>query len=762
MNKYHSLLEHIDDGIVIIQDNQIRLANSAMASLTGYRKKELVGMSFEQFLTPSSDSSQTAVYETRVRTRAGVLRPVRVSVAPTEFQGRPADEMIIRDITCVKAQEDALREIRGRYLLLSDNVNDILFELDESGCFEYVSPTVEKITQYPVNEVLGQHFSQFIHQEDINGLQFGFEYTIEGQIEPQPFRVKTKSGEWVYLRCYSHVRKKHGHAAGVSGVLTDVTKHKQVEEALRNREEYFRALTENASDVILALKEDGHIQYASPAVKNVTGYLSSEITGQDFFTHIYPGDSLKAARLFIYTCTNPEYTGNGELRLNHKDGSMHYVEVIGKNALENPAVKGIILNLHDITEHKLAEQRERDLEQDLHIASRLASIGQLAAGVAHEINNPLTSIIGFSQLLARKEFTEDVKDKINIINSEAQRVARIVQGLLTFAHQDEFQRGQTDINEILAQILKLRSYAMSEHNIQITRSLDTNLPPVTGDAAQLQQVFLNIVLNAEKEMYAAHGRGHLLIKTETLFGGIRISFTDDGPGISPENMSRLFTPFFTTHEVGEGTGLGLSICHGIVTRHGGKVYAQSKFGEGATFFVDLPVDVESESIGLVTAGDSHTIVQPAAQPATESPAKARPTASILVIDDDTDVLQKLQKTLSEAGHQVDTAEKASQAAMKMGVRHYDVILLDIQMPSMSGMDLYTRVQGIDPDLIRSLIFIVGEAADPVVQSFLDVTRSEFITRPFQTEDVLSSIERVLESKAEAVNASSASAGRSSR
>jgi PleD family two-component response regulator len=212
-------------------------------------------------------------------------------------------------------------------------------------------------------------------------------------------------------------------------------------------------------------------------------------------------------------------------------------------------------------------------------------------------------------------------------------------------------------------------------------------------------------------------------------------------------MSRLFTPFFTTHEVGEGTGLGLSICHGIVTRHGGKVYAQSKFGEGATFFVDLPVDAEPGEMGTNTSAGPQNCLQNI-QPAVP---KAVHSAGILVIDDDTDILQKLQKILTEAGHEVATAEKASQAAMKMGVRRYDVILLDIKMPSMSGMDLYTRVQGIDPDLIRSLIFIVDEPGDPVVQSFLDVTRSEFIARPFQTEDVVSSVERVLESKAETLN-----------
>jgi two-component system NtrC family sensor kinase len=482
-----------------------------------------------------------------------------------------------------------LFESNEKYKTLLENLNDILFELDSQGNFIYISPAVEKVTGFNAQEILGRHIGSFIHPDDINGLQMGFEINQEGQIEPRAFRHKKKEGNWIYLRITSHVVLRNGKQEGITGVMTDVTQSKNAETALKNSEEYFRTLMENASDLIIALKEDASIQYATPSVTKVIGYAVDDVIGQNISKYIYPGDSLQATRLFINASCNPGNTGQIELRFKHSDGTVRYAEIIANNALENPAVHGIILNIHDVTDHKKIEGREKELEQELQISSRLASIGQLAAGIAHEINNPLTSVIGFSKLLTRKELPEDVMDKIKIINTEAQRVAKIVQGLLTFARQDELQRGSVDINAVLSQILQLRSYEMSTNNIKVNQDFARDLPNIQADTAQLQQVFLNIILNAEKEMNAAHGKGNLVIKTEKTDFGVQVSVKDDGPGISPENMPRLFTPFFTTRKIGEGTGLGLSICHGIITRHGGKISVQSKLGDGATFIVELPL-----------------------------------------------------------------------------------------------------------------------------------------------------------------------------
>jgi signal transduction histidine kinase len=223
------------------------------------------------------------------------------------------------------------------------------------------------------------------------------------------------------------------------------------------------------------------------------------------------------------------------------------------------------------------------------MADRLASIGELAAGTAHELNNPLTSVIGFSQLLMEKDIPDDIREDVKLVYNEARRAADVTKNLLTFARKRTPVKQLTQINNIIVDVLKLRAYEQKVNGIQVKRRLAHDLPEIMVDYFQMQQVFLNIIINAEYFMTVAHNRGTLTINTKKHNSSMRISITDDGPGIPQENLSRIFDPFFTTKEAGKGTGLGLSICHGIVAEHGGQIYAKSQPGKGATFIVELPI-----------------------------------------------------------------------------------------------------------------------------------------------------------------------------
>ncbi len=236
---------------------------------------------------------------------------------------------------------------------------------------------------------------------------------------------------------------------------------------------------------------------------------------------------------------------------------------------------------HDITE-------EREKQERLYLTDRLASVGEMASGVAHELNNPLTSIIGLSSLLTQQGASGEMQEDLVAINSEAQRCAAIVKNLLTFARKHTSMREPIQVTKILEDVLNLRSYEHRTQNITVETSFAPDLPEVLADHFQLQQVFLNIILNAEQAMVDANGRGNLKIKSEKVNGHVNISFLDDGPGISKENLGVIFNPFFTTKEVGEGTGLGLSISYGIITSHGGKIYAKSPSDKGTAFVIELP------------------------------------------------------------------------------------------------------------------------------------------------------------------------------
>ena len=229
------------------------------------------------------------------------------------------------------------------------------------------------------------------------------------------------------------------------------------------------------------------------------------------------------------------------------------------------------------------------MQERFYLTDRLASVGEMAAGIAHELNNPLTGVVALSQLLLESGVPDEIKEDLEAISSEGQRAANVIRNLLSFARSHTMSAEPIEINAIINQVLSLRAYEHRVNNIVANTHLAPNLPVIVADRFQMQQVFLNIVLNAEQAMTEFKGGGNLTITTEQLGGIIKISFADDGPGILPEIMNRIFDPFFTTKEVGKGTGLGLSICYGIVTSQGGRIYAESQPGKGATFIIELPV-----------------------------------------------------------------------------------------------------------------------------------------------------------------------------
>ncbi len=256
---------------------------------------------------------------------------------------------------------------------------------------------------------------------------------------------------------------------------------------------------------------------------------------------------------------------------------------------KNGEIIGCVHVARDITSRKR-------MEENMLITDRLASIGELVAGVAHEINNPLTSVIGYLELIMGGNVPDRIKEDIAIAYHEAMRATEVVSSLLAFARKHAPERKPTNINGVIATVLRLRTYEQKVHNIKVKTVFAKDLPLIMADAFQIQQVFFNIIINAEYFMIESNNRGVLTITTERVGDIIRISFVDDGPGIPEENQGHIFDPFFTTKEEGKGTGLGLSICHRIVTKHDGRIYVTSEMGKGAKFVIELPVITSDEGM----------------------------------------------------------------------------------------------------------------------------------------------------------------------
>jgi CheY-like chemotaxis protein len=328
----------------------------------------------------------------------------------------------------------------------------------------------------------------------------------------------------------------------------------------------------------------------------------------------------------------------------------------------------------------------------------------------------------------QEDVPEHIKNDLEIIRDGAKRVADIVKGLLTFARQTRPERKLVDINQVLGVSVRLRAYELETGNIKVTAKLAPDLPLTIADPGQLQQVFLNLLINAEMEMELAHGKGKLVIRTEQLDNTIRISFKDDGPGIAEENLEKIFDPFFSTREIGKGTGLGLSICHGIVTEHGGRIWAESKLGKGATFIVELPVVTEEKR-------PRRTKVARKLERATKG--------KILVVDDEPVVRRLLSQILTEEGHEVEATDDGEDALSRIKSNRYNLILLDMKLPGMSGSELYGRVKEIAESLAQRVVFITGDVMGADTEAFLARTEVPYIHKPFDVKQLSTEIKRLL-------------------
>jgi signal transduction histidine kinase/CheY-like chemotaxis protein len=376
---------------------------------------------------------------------------------------------------------------------------------------------------------------------------------------------------------------------------------------------------------------------------------------------------------------------------------------------------------------EMVHQRTRELEQaqtQLVQAEKISAMGELVSGVAHELNNPLAGVIGYSQLLLGEQVGDRVRRGLDRINREAERCKRIVQNLQVFARKHKPQKNYVGVNGILRSTLDLRAYQMQVDNVEVVTSLQHDLPKTMADFHQLQQVFMNLLVNAHHAIKSAGRHGRIEIESGELHGRIVIRFSDNGCGIPQESLNKIFDPFFTTKEVGQGTGLGLSICYGIIQEHKGRIFATSRVGEGSTFTVELPI-LESPR----EEAEEQTLPAESTQPDQATPEPRR--SNILVIDDEASIIDILHETLQLDGHRVDTARNGGTALEKLQNESYDVIISDLRMPGMGGEELYEQVREFSPDLARRIIFSTGDVASQDTRSFLERTGNPYLQKPFE-------------------------------
>lgn len=400
----------------------------------------------------------------------------------------------------------------------------------------------------------------------------------------------------------------------------------------------------------------------------------------------------------------------------------NYIKISGSLAVEVSEREKIEAALQK------AKEKERQLQHELKVANRLASLGEIAASTTHEINNQLTGVIGFAQMLTQMNVPKDIIEAAEVISEGTQRIAGLVGKLLTFSRRGRPVREYTNVNSLVDSAVEMRSYELRNNNIEVITHFAPDLPHTMVNVGQLQQVFLNIIINAEQAIAGTNNGGKIIIKTCRENNDIKVAITDTGCGIAKDYMGKIFDPFFTTKE--RGTGLGLSVSQTIIKEHSGNICVESESGKGATFIIELPIIAERKQIEI-------------ARPSVSEPRRTG-MARIMVVDDEPNICRVLDRLLTREGHEVEAISNAQVALQRLNTARCDLILLDIKMPGMDGIEFYEMMKGIDPSLERKTVCITGDAISARNRAFLENTKLPYITKPFTADKLLRQVKLALE------------------
>ncbi len=494
---------------------------------------------------------------------------------------------------------------------------------------------------------------------------------------------------------------------------------------LMESEERYRIYIENAPCVIWEADDEGRFTYCSPQIEKLLGCTADELVGHtsyEFLIHADDADEFKKRVRQMSREGREEYTLRH--RASHRDGSILHIEV-GIRPVRDDAGRVVKYQgaARDVSE-------KVELQARLIQSAKLSGIGQMISGVAHELNNTLTTVMGYSQLLQAADVDQDVKEDLQRIYDDALRAQRIVRNLLTFARQKKPDHGPVDINEVIERTLALRRYQLKVDDVEVVTELAESLPWTMADSYQLQQVFLNITNNARQAILQMGG-GTLTVGSELMDDDtICVTFADTGPGMPPEVLEKIFDPFFTTKDVGAGTGLGLSVSHDIIQEHGGRIWAESAPGQGATFIVELPV---------------RSWLRDARAPFPDEESERTPSKRqrILVAEDEPNIVDLIVEVLRDTGYVADGVTSAERALRLLRKDRYDLIISDVKMPGMDGPTFEKEVRAMDPELAERIIFITGDLLSNTTQAFLEERGGVCLRKPFELEELTSLVKRAL-------------------
>jgi two-component system cell cycle sensor histidine kinase/response regulator CckA len=628
-----------------------------------------------------------------------------------------------RDISERKRMEQSLRESEESIRLMIEGVSDYaIFMLDPDGRVAGWNRGAERIKGYQANDIIGKHFSIFYLADDIqNGEPEKLlkAAATTGQITAEGWRVRKDGTRFRANVVITAVRNHDGNLRGYSKITRDVTARYEMEKKLHQEQQFVKSLIECFPDLIMVIDKNGKFEFVSDRIKDIVGVSPADYVGRPVGQRIEPEYRDKLLSMFRAALSGQKDIEQIEIRVRHVNGTLKTVRVTA-NALcdEKGEIVGVVSSGRDVTE-------SRQLEQQLADTEKFASMGQMMAGAAHELNNPLTAILGVSDLLRERATDDASKRQIELIHQQARRAATIVQNLLAFSRPVARGRTTLRLDEIVKEAVSIERMNLEKRNIAVKIVAPDEAMPIDGDRKLLLQVFLNIITNAEQSIAPAHEQGELRISIAREEGKFGVTFADDGPGIPADILGKIFDPFFTTKRPGGGSGLGLTISLAVIKEHGGTIDVESKPGEGAVVHVVLPAAVGRESSSDAPAVAASKIPPPS------PPTGALQERSVLIVDDEEGIREIVLEGLSSRGMKVHSLGSSEEAIAWLAENSVEIVVCDFNLPGMNGEQLFGELRRRFGARLPQFIFMTGELVSSSVTERFQEIGARVLQKPFQ-------------------------------
>jgi PAS domain S-box-containing protein len=735
---FRDLIDSFDDILLAVSlDGEIRAANRSFADFVGLPFQELIGVPLSRFVSDENGISEQDLrrgldHFIECRVWSGVVQLRLKRTGSIFFFECMAHAMLREDkvhgITILARDITAQRRSEARFTELFETLQEGIFIVSPEDKIMEVNPALVRMLGYAAKEeLLAKKVSEIFVDPQQRAVLI---HEVDTQNVPQSREITLRRKDGQSITCLNTstaVRGATGQVVRYQGALADITERLAIEKRLYQQQEFARRLVDSFPDLIFVADAEKRYNFVSPKVKEVLGYEPAEMIGVHFGDRTHPEEKSAALAVFDDLIQGKRNFASIEIRARHKSGDWRRIRCHFSPLFDvKGAIEGVVISGRDITEVKR-------LEEQLIQAEKLAAMGQMLAGVAHELNNPLTAILGASELLRdRVGIDENIQRQLDMTHRQARRAARIVQNLLEFSRPALPQKKPLDLNAVVDRTLQLHEHSLRRNAIEVDFSSTPGLPPTVGDANQLIQVFLNLVSNAEQAIHEIRPSGRIQIRLGQSGSRVFVTVQDDGVGIKTEDLPKIFDPFFTTKRPGGGTGLGLSICLSIVREHGGDIEAESLPAGGAAFTVFLPVAADQPKISKRDEDSgSGEMMAP-----TLDLLKNR---KILVVDDEEPIRMLLSDGLSAQGLEVNCAATAEEALALVLRTKYDAILCDLHLsgtgPNADGYSVAQRLKIASGAHKPELLYMSGEVLEEGQGSSASISFRR-LQKPFRISDVL--------------------------